>query len=287
MIRQMRPRYSVPALSRFLDVSISGYYSWQNKPQSRHAQDEARLEVEIRAAHKRMRGVCGAEKLQQDMADNGTHVGICRIKRIKRKLGIYCKQKKKFKVTTDSKHTLPVAENVLNQQFKTTSPNKVWVSDITYIPTEEGWLYLAGHKDIFTGEVVGYAMGNRITEQLVSRSLFRAVAAKRPGNGLIHHSDRGSQYCSYAYSKLLKQFGIKASMSRKGNCHDNAPMESFWGTLKSELVHHRRYRSRQEAVQEISEYIEVFYNRQRRQARLGYLSPVAYEQKFYKNNLAA
>lgn len=287
MIKEMRPRYSVPALSRFLDVSISGYYSWQSKPPSKHAQEEARLEVEIQAAHKRNRGVCGAEKLQQDMADNGTYVGISRIKRIKRKLGIYCKQKKKFKVTTDSKHTLPVADNVLNQQFKTTSPNRVWVSDITYIPTEEGWLYLAGHKDIFTGEVIGYAMGNRITGQLVSQSLFRAVAAKRPGNGLIHHSDRGSQYCSYDYSKLLKQFGMKASMSRKGNCYDNAPMESFWGTLKSELVHHNRYKSRQEAIQDISEYIEVFYNRQRKQARLGYLSPAAYERKFYERDMAA
>lgn len=287
MISQMRPRYSVPALCRFLNVSISGFYSWHDRPQSKHAQEEARLEVEIQAAHRRNRRVCGAEKLQQDMADNGTYVGISRIKRIKRKLGIYCKQKKKFKVTTDSKHTLPLAENVLNRQFKTTSPNKVWVSDITYIPTEEGWLYLAGHKDIFTGEVVGYAMGDRITGQLVSQSLFRAVAAKRPGNGLIHHSDRGSQYCSYDYSKLLKQFGMKPSMSRKGNCYDNAPMESFWGTLKSELVYHRRYRNRQEAIQEISEYIEVFYNRQRRQARLGYLSPAAYEQKFYERTLAA
>jgi len=277
----------VPALCHFLNVSISGFYSWHDRPQSKHAQEEARLEVEIQAAHRRNRRVCGAEKLQQDMADNGTYVGISRIKRIKRKLGIYCKQKKKFKVTTDSKHTLPLAENVLNRQFKTTSPNKVWVSDITYIPTEEGWLYLAGHKDIFTGEVVGYAMGDRITGQLVSQSLFRAVAAKRPGNGLIHHSDRGSQYCSYDYSKLLKQFGMKPSMSRKGNCYDNAPMESFWGTLKSELVYHRRYRNRQEAIQEISEYIEVFYNRQRRQARLGYLSPAAYEQKFYERTLAA
>ena len=287
MIKQMRPRYSVPALSRYLDVSMSGYYSWQNKPQSKRAQEESRLEIEIRAAHKRTRGVCGAEKLQQDMADNGTYAGICRIKRIRKKLGIYCKQKKKFKVTTDSRHTLPVAENVLNQQFKTTSPNKVWVSDITYIPTEEGWLYLAGHKDIFTGEVVGYAMGNRMTRQLVSQSLFRAVAAKRPGPGLIHHSDRGIQYCSYDFSKLIEQFGMRASMSRKGNCYDNAPMESFWGTLKSELVHHRRYISRQEAIQEISEYIEVFYNRQRRQARLDYLSPAAYEQKFYERDLAA
>jgi len=287
MIRQMRPRYSVPALSRFLDVSISGYYSWLNRPPSRRVQEEQRLEVEIRAAHKRTRGVCGAEKLQQDMADNGIHAGICRIKRIKRNLGIYCKQKKKFKATTDSKHTLPVADNLLNQQFKATAPNKVWVTDLTYIPTEEGWLYLAGHKDIFTGEVVGYAMGNRITGQLVSRSLFRAVAAKRPVKGLIHHSDRGSQYCAHDYRKLLEQFGMKASMSRKGNCYDNAPMESFWGTLKSELVHHRRYRTRQEATEDITEYVEIFYNRQRKQKRLGYLSPVAYEKQFYGKKIAA
>jgi transposase InsO family protein len=152
-----------------------------------------------------------------------------------------------------------VAENLLNQQFEATGPNKVWVSDITYIPTEEGWLYLAGHKDLFTGEIVGYAMGNRITKNLVSQSLFRAVAAKRPVFGLI----------------------------RKGDCYDNAPMESFWGTLKSEHVHHRRYKTRGEAIREITEYIEVFYNRQRRQARLGYLSPVNYERQFYAMQVAA
>lgn len=163
----------------------------------------------------------------------------------------------------------------------------VWVTDITYIPTKEGWLYLAGHKDIFNGEIVGYAMGERITKNLVRESLFRAVAAKRPAKGLIHHSDRGSQYCAIEYREALEQFGMTASMSRKGNCYDNAPMESFWGTLKQELVHHRKYRSRQEAMQEISEYIEVFYNRQRRQKRLGYLSPAAYEKKFYQKRIAA
>jgi transposase InsO family protein len=166
-------------------------------------------------------------------------------------------------------------------------PNQVWVSDITYIPTDEGWLYLAGHKDICSGEIVGYAMGDRITKELVSQSLFRAVAAKRPGKGLIHHSDRGSQYCAYKYGKLLEQFGMKASMSRKGNCYDNAPMESFWGTLKNELVHHCRYRSRQEAVEDITEYIEIFYNRQRRQKRLGYLPPAAYEKQFYEKRIVA
>jgi len=210
-----------------------------------------------------------------------------RRKRIRKKLGIRCKQTKKYTVTTDSRHSLPVAENLLAQQFETAMPNSVWVSDITYIPTDEGWLYLAGHKDLFNGEIVGYAMGERITKNLVSQSLFRAVAAKRPAEGLIHHSERGIQYCSYEYRELLGQFEMKSSMSRKGNCYDNAPMESFWGTLKQELVHHRRYRTRQEAIQDITEYIEVFYNRQRRQARLGFLSPAAYTQKFYAEQLAA
>jgi putative transposase len=160
-------------------------------------------------------------------------------------------------------------------------------TDITYIPTEEGWLYLAGHKDVFTGEIVGYAMGPRLTKNLVSQSLFRAVAAKGPVAGLIHHSDRGSQYCSQEYRKLLDQFHMRVSMSRKGDCYDNAPMESFWGTLKNELVHHRRYGTRREAIEEITEYIEIFYNRQRRQARLGYLSPAAYERQFYEMLIAA
>jgi len=156
-----------------------------------------------------------------------------------------------------------------------------------YIPTDEGWLYLAGHKDLFHGEIVGYAMGARITKNLVSQSLFRAVAAKRPPEGLIHHSDRGSQYCAYEYQDILGQFKMRASMSGKGNCYDNAPMESFWGTLKQELVHHKRYRTRQEAIEDIMEYIEVFYNRQRRQERLGFLSPAAYENKYYTRKLAA
>ena len=214
-------------------------------------------------------------------------MGICRIKRIRRKLGIRCKQKRKFKATTDSKHTLPVAENILGQQFKVTAPNKVWASDITYVPTDEGWLYVAGHKDLFSGNIVGYAMGERLTRNLVSQSLFKAIASKRPTKGLIHHSDRGSQYCSHEYRNLMDRFGLKVSMSGKGNCFDNAPMESFWGTLKQELIHHRRYRTRQEAIRDITEYIEIFYNRQRRQARLGFLSPVVYEQIYYSGLIAA
>lgn len=287
MIKQLRLVYSTSVLCRYLKVSGSGYYAWLTRKPSKRAREEARLEIEIRVAHKRTRQSCGPERLQKDLSENGIKAGICRIKRIRKKLGIRCKQKKKFKATTDSKHAYPVAENLLNQQFEATAPGKVWTTDITYILTDEGWLYLAGHKDLFTGELVGYAMADRMTKKLVMQSLFRAVAAKRPAKGLIHHSDRGSQYCSPKYRKLLEQFGMIASMSRKGNCYDNAPMESFWGTLKQELIHHRRYSTRQEAIQEITEYIEVFYNRQRRQARLGYLSPVVYEQKFYAGQLAA
>jgi transposase InsO family protein len=273
MINQLRLQYSVPFLCHVLNIAASGYYAWLNRKPSKHAQEDARLEVEIEAAHKRTRGTCGPERLQHELAEQGIKAGVCRIRRIRKKLGIKCKQKKKFRATTDSDHKLPVADNILEQKFEATAPNQVWVSDITYIPTDEGWVYIAGHKDICSGEIAIYAMADRITKKLVSQSLFRAVAAKRPDKGLIHHSDRGSQYCAYDYRKLLAQFGMKASMSRKGNCYDNAPMESFWGTLKNELVHHRRYRTRQEATEDITEYIEIFYNRQRKQKRLGYLSP--------------
>lgn len=287
MIRGMRLRYPVPFLCRLFNVSVSGYYARLGRPASKRAKEDSRLEIEIQAAHKRTRETCGPKRLQEDLADHGVKAGVSRIRRIRKKLGIKCKQKRRFKATTDSKHNLAVAENLLQQKFEATAPNKVWVSDITYIPTEEGWLYLAGHKDICSGKIVGYAMSERMTKELVSRALFRAVVAGRPGKGLIHHSDRGSQYCAHKYRRLLGQFGMEASMSRKGNCYDNAPMESFWGTLKSELVHHRRYRSRQEAIEDITEYIEVFYNRQRKQARLGYLSPAAYEKQFYEKRVVA
>lgn len=286
-MKVMRFKYGVAVMCGLLQVSKSGYYQWLNRRSSKRVVEEGRLEVEIKAAHQRTRETCGPERLQHELKEHGVKVGICRIRRIRKKLGIRCKQRRKFKATTDSKHALPVAENLVQQQFEATRPNEVWLSDITYIPTEEGWLYLAGHKDLFTREIVGYALGHRITKNLVSQSLFKAVGAKRPGVGLIHHSDRGSQYCAYEYRKLLDQFKMKVSMSRKGDCYDNAPMESFWGTVKNELVHHRRYRTREEAIREISEYIEVFYNRQRRQARLGYLSPAAYERQFYARQVAA
>jgi len=285
-MKTLRLTYPIPLLCRVWEVSKSGYYAWLTRPPSKWAREEGRLEAEIKAAHERTRKTCGPERLQKDLAANGVKVGICRIRRIRKNHGIRCKQMKKFEATTDSTHTLPVADNLLEQQFQATAPHQVWVSDITYLPTEEGWLYCAAHKDLFNGEIVGYALGSRITKDLVERSLFRAVAAKHPPHGLIHHSDRGSQYCSPAYQKLLAQFGMKASMSRKGNCDDNAPMESFWGTLKNELVFHSHYRTREEAIREITEYIEIFYNRQRRQKRLGYLSPAAYERPFHLGKAA-
>jgi putative transposase len=286
-MKEMRLTYPIPLMCRVLEASLSGYYAWLDRKPSPYALEEMRLEVEIKAAHKRTRRTCGPKRLQEDLLAYGIKAGICRIRKIRKKLGIRCKQVRKFKATTDSNHTLPVAENILNRKFKTDAPNRAWVSDITYISTDEGWLYCAAHKDLFNGEIVGYALGSRITKDLVVRSLYKAVATKRPSAGLIHHSDRGSQYCSRDYIKLLERFNIRASMSRKGNCWDNAPMESFWGTLKNELVYHQRYATREQAIREITEYIEVFYNRQRRQARLGYLSPAAYEQKFYRERWAA
>ena len=286
-MKKLRLDYPLALVRRVLSVSASGYYAWVDRPLSKWAQEEARLELEIKAAHKRTRQVYGAEKLQYDLAEHGIRVGVCRIKRIRRKLGIRCKQKMKFKATTDSRHTLPIAENILGQQFTVNAPNKVWTSDITYVPTDEGWLYVAGHKDLFNGDIVGYAMGDRLTRNLVSQSLSRAIEAKRPPQGLLHHSDRGSQYCSHDFRNILAQHGFVASMSRKGNCFDNAPMESFWGTLKQELIYHRRYRTRQEAIHDITEYIEIFYRRQRRQPRLGFLSPAAYDQRYYAGLSAA
>jgi putative transposase len=283
----MRLEFSVPILCRALEVSPSGYFSWASRPPSQRAKEEPRLEIEIRAAHKFTRETCGPERLQKELASQGISIGVHRIKRIRKKLGIRCKQKRKFKPTTDSNHSLPVAPNLLNQEFSSGSPNEVWVTDITYIPTNEGWLYLAGHKDIFTKEIVGYALGERINKNLIRQSLLRAVETKRPGPGLIHHSDRGSQYCSKDFIKLLKTFKMTVSMSRKGNCFDNAPMESFWGILKNELVHHMKFKTREEARKMIVEYIEIFYNRQRRQLALGYLSPAAFEKQFRQLELIA
>jgi len=284
---QMRPEYPLGVLCRVLGVSASGFHASQSRGPSRRAQQEARLEIEIRAAHQRTRQTYGPERLQRDLAAHGVLVGVHRIKRLRRKLGLRCKQRRKFKVTTDSRHSLPVAENLLEQRFQAGSPSRAWLSDITYVPTDEGWLYLVGHKDLCSRKIVGYAMGERMSRNLVMESLLRAVEATQPPAGLVNHSDRGSQYCSLEYRRLLDRFGMKASMSGTGNCYDNAPMESFWATLKTELIFHRHFATRKQAIREITEYIEVFYNRQRLQRQLDYLSPAAFERRYYEQRLAA
>lgn len=279
-MKEWRLQFPIKVMCQLFKVSRSGYYAWLSRKPSRHAQDDERLKVAIKAVHKRTRETYGPRRLQPELADDGFVAGRDRIARLRKELGLRCKQKRKFIATTNSNHGFPVAENLLNQKFTPSTPNQIWVTDITYIPTGEGWLYLAGVKDLFTCEIVGYSMDERMTQELTGQALFRATQLKRPPAGLIHHSDRGSQYCADDYRKLLVQFGMSASMSRRGNCYDNAPMESFWGSLKNELVHHRRYKTRAEAKASIREYIEIFYNRQRRHSRLGNLAPAVFAQKF-------
>lgn len=289
MIHESQRDYPLATLCRVFDVSLSGYHAWLTRPPSRRRQAHERLKLAAQAAHQRTRRSYGAQRLQKELAADGFRASLGTIKRIRRELGLCCvQQKRRFRVqTTDSRHTLPIAPNLLEQRFTVTRPNGVWTADITYVPTAEGWLYVAAIKDLFAGEIVGRSFGQRMTTDLVVRALEQAVATRRPAAGLIHHSDRGSQYCSHEYQALLASYGMRVSMSRKGNCYDNAPVESFWGTLKTELVHHRSYQTRGEAVREIAEYIDLFYNRQRRQARLGYLSPAAYTQQFARQQHAA
>ncbi|WP_141031089.1 IS3 family transposase [Escherichia coli] len=281
LIKQWRQLFPVEAMCRVFDVSRSGYYGWTHTPSDRKQRDE-RLKLEVKVAHIRTRETYGTRRLQTELAENGIIIGRDRLARFRKELGLRCKQKRKYKATTNSNHSLPVARNLLDQRFEATAPNQVWVADITYVATREGWLYLAGVKDVYTCEIVGYAMGERMTKELTGQALFMAVRNQRPPAGLIHHSDRGSQYCAHDYRAIQEQFSMKTSMSRKGNCYDNAPMESFWGTLKTESLSHYRFTTRNEAISVIREYIELFYNRQRRHSRLGNLSPAAFRKKFHQ-----
>ena len=289
MMKELRRDYPVRLLCRILGVSRSGYHAWLTRKPSRRALARERLKVAAQAAHQRTRQTYGARRLQHELTADGFVVSLGALKRVRREPGLRCvQQQKRFRVqTTDSDHRLPVAENLLGQDFKVERPDEVWTADITYVATAEGWLYVAALKDLFAGEIAGRAFGERMTTDLVVRAFAQAVASRRPAAGLVHHSDRGSRYCSGEYRALLESYGIQGSMSRKGNCYDTAPVESFFGTLKTELVHHRRYGTRAEAAREIAEYIDLFYNRQRRQARLGYLSPAAYTQLFTRQQRAA
>lgn len=263
---------------RALEVSRSGYLAWLKRQPSQRARDDERLRVHIRAAHEAGRQTYGVRRVHALLRHQGQKVGRDRVGRLRREMGLCCRQKRCFRTTTDSAHTLPVAPNLLAQDFSADAPDKVWLTDITYVRTGEGWLYLAGVKDVFTQEIVGYAMSKRMTHELTLEALNRAVRYARPEPGLLHHSDRGSQYCASRYRERLDALGMQVSMSRRGNCYDNAPMESFWGSLKNELLYQRRFATRAQARAAITEWIEVFYNRQRLHSALGYQSPVAFRQ---------
>ena len=269
--------HQVRRMCRVLGVSSSGYYAWLNRPESNRARENRRLVVEIKAIHKQNRGVYGSPRIHAELKDREIHVSENRVARLMRENGIAAKQKQKYKSTTDSNHTLPVAPNIPGRDFEAKNPNQKWLADITYIPTREGWLYLAAILDLYSKLIVGWSMSSRMTKKLVLDALKMAVDRRRPGPGLIHHSDQGRQYASKAYRKKLKVHRMVCSMSRKANCWDNAPMESWFHSLKTELVAHKDYLTRMQAKTDIFEYIEIFYNRSRKHSALGYMNPAQYE----------
>jgi len=270
-------RFPVRLMCRALAVSSAGYYAWRTRPESERARGNRALLTKIRALHAESRHTYGSPRLTRDLRESGESVSENRVARLMRVHGIRAKTVKKWRATTDSAHKLPVAANTLDRQFTVNQPNRVWAGDITYVWTEAGWLYLAVVLDLYSRAVIGWAMGPRLTADLATDALTMALWRRKPTTGLLHHSDRGVQYASGDYQDLLTVYGIAGSMSRKGNCWDNACVESFFGTLKKELVHHRRYRTREEAKQDIFEWIEVFYNRQRRHSTLGFRSPAEFE----------
>lgn len=275
--------FLICVMCRVFSVSRSGYYAWLSREPSLRKESQLAHEVAVKAAHLQTRATYGIRRLHKELKDQGHSMSQWQVRRARERLKLRCKQVKKFKITTDSNHELAIAPNLVNQQFEPTRPNELWVADITYVWTDEGWQYLAGIKDVYSCEIVGYAIGSRMTKELCIAALQMAVIVKKPPAGLIHHSDRGSQYCSKAYQEQLRKNGLVASMSRKGNCYDNAPMESFWSTLKNELVHHTQYKTRQQAQEEITEYIEIFYNRQRRHSRLGDVAPAAFAKQHWES----
>ena len=261
-----------------LNVSRTCYYAWRKALPSSRAKENKIISEKINIIFNDGRKNYGTRRIKGALAKEGLTVSRRRIGRLMRAMGLACKTKRKFKVTTDSKHKLSVSENVLNREFTVRKPDRFYVGDITYIHTQEGWLYLAVVIDLFSRKVVGWAMDKNMKAELVNNALIMAIWKRKPLRGLLWHTDRGSQYASDSHRVILKDYGIKQSMSRKGNCWDNAVSESFFHTLKTELVHHIKFKTTEEAKQAIFEYIEVFYNRVRMHSANGYLSPVEYEQ---------
>lgn len=267
-------------LCRALSVSRGGYYAWRKRAPSARAGRDGELLTQIRDAHATSRRTYGSPRIHAELHARGTRCSRKRVARLMRQAGLSARRPRRAARTTDSRHSLPVAPNLLGRDFSTPAPDRKWVADITYVPTAEGWLYLAVILDLFSRRVVGHACAATLASVLVGEALALACGRRSPDGGLLHHSDRGSQYASGEYQARLAAIGAQASMSRRGDCYDNAVVESFFGTLKTELVHGRRYATRAEARAEIFEYIEVFYNRERRHSALGYVSPAEYEARY-------
>jgi putative transposase len=267
----------VAVLCRVLGVSRSGYYAWRSREPSPAEVRRKELTDEVKEIHAEVKGRYGSPRIHAELVARGTTCCENTVARLMREAGIAAKARRKFRQTTDSNHPHPVAENLLDREFDPDEPNTSWVADVTYIPTGEGWLYLAAVVDLFSRMVVGWSMATTMTSRLVVDALEMALVRRLPGSGLVAHSDRGSQYASEHYRRRLAEERIGCSMSRRGNCWDNAPMESFFASLKKELVHHEDYATRDQARASIFEYIEAFYNRVRRHSALGYVAPAEYE----------
>lgn len=266
--------WPVRTICRVLGVSASGYYAWRDRPESAREAANRRLLADIRRLHAQHHGRYGSPRVHAALRAEGRTASRGRVERLMRVSGLRASAARRFRpVTTDSRHALPVAPNLLDQQFEAAAPNQVWLADITYPPTDEGWLYLAAVLDLATRKVVGWSMREHMRAELTCAALMMATQRQHPAPGLLHHSDRGSQYAAGDYRKLLAASGIQQSMSRCGNCYDNAPIESFFHTLKVELVHQRRWATREQARRDVFAYIEGYYNRQRLHSALGYKTP--------------
>jgi transposase InsO family protein len=271
--------FPVGVMCHVLGISRSGYYAWKRRPPPTRAARDAHLAVEIAAAHRRSRRIYGSPRVHRELRARGVRVGRKRVERLMREHGLEGRQKRRFRHTTDSKHAFPIAPNLLERRFDPKGPNEAWATDVTYVATQEGWLYLAVILDLFSRRVVGWAASDRNDRALALAALNEALRTRRPAPGLVHHSDRGSPYASDDYRAALSARGIVASMSRTGDCYDNAVAESFFATIKAELIDHDRYPTRSAAIASVREYIEHFYNPNRRHSRLDYVSPIEFELK--------
>jgi putative transposase len=269
--------YSIEKMCRILHVSRSGYYHWLGRDKSIRKKKNDDLKEKICTIYEQSKKRYGSPRIHQTLRNQGIRCSKKRVERLMNEMGIHARYKRKFKLTTNSKHNYPVAPNLLNRMFQVDTKNRVWVADITYIRTWEGWLYLATVMDLFSRRIVGWAMSETMSAELAVSALKMAIQRRKPPNGLMHHSDRGVQYASKAYQKVLKKHGMVCSMSRKGNCWDNAPAESFFSTLKTECIGNKVYLSRSQAKREIFEYIEIDYNRKRIHSSIGNMPPEFFE----------